>query len=101
MQLMSMTLCGHSIYRARSESVWLHHMPHVMLNCPICDKPYPFCRDGVSVCESCGHEVQRAESREEVPCIAPRNEHRLLSALLLFGGIIALFFFPVGTVAGM
>src|SRR5205085_11542560 len=68
----------------------------VTINCPLCDKSYQFDPDGISQCESCGHEIQKADQKEETPRIAPAKWLALLWAGLLFGGIACLFFYPVG-----
>ena len=73
----------------------------VTLNCPLCDKPYQFDPDGISQCESCGHEIQKADRKEETPRITPAKWLSLAWAGLLFGGIVCLFFYPVGLMIGL
>jgi hypothetical protein len=47
----------------------------VTLPCPICDRPYAFSRDGVSVCGACGHEVTSADPEADTPKIAPSRKY--------------------------
>src|SRR5882762_1187883 len=47
----------------------------VLLACPICDQPYFFSPDSVSVCPACGHEVTLADPAVDTPQIAPSRKY--------------------------
>ena len=70
------------------------------LPCPVCDKPYSFTRDAISVCPSCGQEIEKADPNDEVPRITSSRKLAIVAAVVLFGGIVCLFFHPVGSVIG-
>lgn len=63
----------------------------VTLPCPICDKPYAFARDVISVCRACGHEVTSADPDADTPKIAPSRKYGAVLRWMLLAAFGCMF----------
>ena len=63
----------------------------VTLPCPICDRPYAFSHDAVSVCRACGHEVSSADPNADTPKIAPSRKYVVALRWMLLAAFGCIF----------
>ena len=63
----------------------------VTLPCPICDRPYAFCPEAVSVCHACGHEVTSADPYADTPKIAPSRKYVVALRWMLLAAFGCIF----------
>jgi predicted amidophosphoribosyltransferase len=64
----------------------------VTLACPICDQPYFFSPNAVSVCPSCGHEVTLADPAADTPQITPSRRYLVPLRWMFLAALICLLF---------